>query len=312
MFGCDSAVHLSEEVSNAEYIVPWAMLMTTILNGILGFGIVLAVLFVSTDITDALSSPTGLLGYPFMQIFYDATGSMGGASTMVAIVIIMDICGTIAFLATASRLVWAFARDRGLPGWSYVSKVRPDSAIPLYAVILTSAIACLIGLINLGSSTAFNDVISLGVSSLYASYIISEVLLLWRRCTGAIRSPNSLSSTTSPDEANALVWGPFHLPGIFGIVVNVFAIIFGLITFFFSFFPVATPVDAAHMNYSVLMTGSVVLFAMLYYVLYAKKIYKGPIVEVVPYSVTAHGASQQGTKGDTTGFGDSVVMGSAI
>ena len=315
MFGCDSAVHMSEEIRNAEVIVPWAMLGTTLLNGVLGFGIVIAVLFVSTDITNALASPTGVLGYPFMQIFYDATGSIPGASTMIAIVIIMDICGTIAFLATASRLVWAFARDRGLPGWHFVSQVRPDSAIPLYAVVITSSIACLIGLINLGSSTAFNDVISLSVSSLFASYIISEVLLLWRRCTGAIRSPNSLSSTTSPDsagEANQLVWGPFHLPGIFGILVNAFAIIFGLIIFFFSFWPVATPVDAAHMNFSVLMTGFVALFAILYYVIWARKSYKGPIVEVTPYSITEHGASHQGTKDDTTGFGDSMVVGSAI
>ena len=182
-------------------------------------------------------------------------------------------------------------------------------------MIITSSIACLIGLINLGSSTAFNDVISLSVSSLYASYIISEALLLWRRCTGAIRSPNSLSSITSPDsagEANQLVWGPFHLPGIFGIAVNSFAIIFGLIIFFFSFWPVATPVDAAHMNFSVLMTGFVVLFAIVYYVVWARKSYKGPIVEVTPYSVTEHGASHQGTKDNTTGFGDSMVVGSAI
>ncbi len=37
------------------------------------------------------------------------------------------------------------------------------------------------------------------------------------------------------------------------------------------------------MNFSVLMTGSVVLFAVLYYVLWAKKEYKGPIVEVSLY-----------------------------
>lgn len=37
------------------------------------------------------------------------------------------------------------------------------------------------------------------------------------------------------------------------------------------------------MNFSVLMTGSVVLLAVLYYVLWAKKEYKGPIVEVPSY-----------------------------
>ena len=114
---------MAEEIKNAEVVVPWSMLTTTLLNGALGFGIVIAVLFVTTDITAALSSPTGALGYPFMQIFYDATGSKAGASVMIAIIIIMDAAGTIAFLATASRLVWAFARDKGLPGWRFVSKV---------------------------------------------------------------------------------------------------------------------------------------------------------------------------------------------
>ena len=114
---------MAEEVKNAQVVVPWSMLTTTVLNGALGFAIVIAVLFITTDVTSALASPTGVLGYPFMQIFYDATGSKGGASVMIAIIIIMDAAGTIAFLATASRLVWAFARDRGLPGSQFVSKV---------------------------------------------------------------------------------------------------------------------------------------------------------------------------------------------
>lgn len=87
-------------------------------------------------------------------------------------------------------------------------------------------------------------------------------------------------------EPKQLVWGPFHLPGVFGIAVNVFAVAFGLIIFFFSFWPVATPVTPATMNYSIVMTGAVVTFAVLYYVIYARKVYTGPIVEVTPCSST--------------------------
>ena len=161
-------------------------------------------------------------------------------------------------------------------------QVQSKTAIPFLAIIITSLVACLIGLINIGSSAAFNDVISLAVSSLYASYIITESLLLWRRCTGAIRKATDVANDTG--EANQLVWGPFHLPGLFGIIVNVWAVSFGIIIFFFSFFPVATPVTAAKMNFSVLMTGAVVLFAVLYYVVWARKTYEGPIVEVTPVS----------------------------
>ena len=38
------------------------------------------------------------------------------------------------------------------------------------------------------------------------------------------------------------------------------------------------------MNYSILMTAAVVLFAVFYYVVYANKVYTGPIVEVSPYA----------------------------
>ena len=283
MFGCDSAVHMAEEVRNADFVVPWSMLVTTLLNGALGFGIVVAVLFVTIDIESALESPTGSLGFPYMQILYDATGSKGGASAMIAIVIIMGACGTIAALATASRLVWAFARDRGLPFWRHVSKVQMGTSIPLYAVIICSLVACAIGLINIGSSAAFNDVVSLSVSSLYASYILTESFLLYHRLTGGIKSARQGADETT--DADQLIWGPFHLPGIFGIAVNLFAVIFGIIIFFFSFWPVATPVTPATMNYSVLMTGSVVIFAVLYYVVYARKSYKGPIIEVTPYQL---------------------------
>jgi len=97
-------------------------------------------------------------------------------------------------------------------------------------------------------------------------------------------SPKDIAKHTG--EVNQLIWGPFHLPGIFGVLVNVFAIVFGTIIFVFSFFPVATPVAAKTMNFSVLMTGSVVLFATLYYVLSARKTYNGPLVEINPYSTT--------------------------
>lgn len=141
-----------------------------------------------------------------------------------------------------------------------------------------------LGLINIGSLTAFNIIISLSVSSLYASYIIVEALLLWRRLTGKIRSQHEISPDSS--ETSPLVWGPFRIPGIFGIINNTFSVIFGIIIFFFSFFPYATPVEASTMNYSVLMTGFVVLFATFYYLVWARKNFKGPVVEVTPYSMS--------------------------
>lgn len=64
-----------------------------------------------------------------IDIFYASTGSKGGATVMVCLIIIMTLCSTISNVATASRQMFAFARDRGLPfanTLSYVSR-RADS-----------------------------------------------------------------------------------------------------------------------------------------------------------------------------------------
>lgn len=113
---------MSEEIANASTNVPRSMLVSVLLNGTLGFAMLVAVLFCSGDITAEaiIDTPTG---YPFIAIFVQATQSVSGSTGMAIVVVSLGICATIAFLASASRMTWAFARDRGLPMWRYLSKV---------------------------------------------------------------------------------------------------------------------------------------------------------------------------------------------
>lgn len=91
------------------------------LNAILGFIVVLTLCFAITDPKSLLSSPTG---YPFIQLFYNVTNSYVGADIMVAMVIITLIFAVISEIATASRQIWSFARDNGLPFSRWLAKVR--------------------------------------------------------------------------------------------------------------------------------------------------------------------------------------------
>lgn len=118
--GYDGPIHMAEEVQNASTIVPWCMICTILLNGILGFAIVIAFCFCLGDLPADLASPTG---YDFIQVFYGATNSNAGTSVMTSILITLVICATFGFLASASRLTWAFARDRGLPFSNFLSYV---------------------------------------------------------------------------------------------------------------------------------------------------------------------------------------------
>ena len=111
---------MSEEIRGAATVVPQTMILSLIINGVLGLAALVATLFCIGDVDAALASTTG---YPFMEIFQSATGSVGGAAFMSVILFIMQTFAAIGLVAATSRMFWAFARDRGLPGWQYLSRV---------------------------------------------------------------------------------------------------------------------------------------------------------------------------------------------
>ncbi|KAM0548062.1 hypothetical protein ACHAPJ_010120 [Fusarium lateritium] len=279
--GVDSSFHMCEEVQNPSLAVPRSIMTSVCINGAMGLAMIIAMLYGATNIDEAINSPTG---YPYMEIFYQATGSRTGTCVMASLIIVMTLSAIVGVIAATSRMFWAFARDRGLPFWSTLSKVDPWTHVPVWAITITSIISCLIHLINIGSSVVYNAIISVAVSGLYSSYLISASLLLYRRCGKGFKMPDPTVlpalADTDAGEGTALAWGPWHVPGIFGIINNTFACLFMLIIWFFSFWPPQTPVEAESMNYASLMTGGVFLFSVVYYLAWAKKVYKGPQMEV--------------------------------
>ena len=156
-------------------------------------------------------------------------------------------------------------------------KVDPRTTTPVNAVISVSACAVLLSLINIGSSTAFGDVISLILETFYTSYLLAVGSLLYRRLKGDI---GFSSDITDEPPSTPYVWGPWHLPGALGVANNAFACAFLIIIAFFSYWPSTLPVSPQNMNYSSLVTGSVMLFSVVYYWVYARKVYNGPIKEL--------------------------------
>ncbi|SLM36313.1 choline transport protein [Lasallia pustulata] len=275
--GADGAFHMSEEIHNPSIVVPRSIMLSIVLNGIMGFAMIVALLFCLGNIDAALSTNTG---YPFMEIFLQATNSVSGSATMAAIVTILALCATVGLLASTSRMFWSFARDRGLPCWQTLQKVDSRASVPIWSIAITTIISCLLALINIGSSTAFNDIVSLSIAGLYSSYLIAASLLLYRRCTGAIQLKSDSGNGLINTPGSRLCWGPWRIAGVFGIANNAFACLYLTFLLIFSFWPPTTPTTAKTMNYSSLVTGVVVIFSVGYYFAYARKEYKGPVVEV--------------------------------
>jgi choline transport protein len=123
LLGSDAATHMSEELQDASYTLPRAMIATAIFNGTLGFAMLVAFCFCLGDLTELGKSPLMDMGYPFIQVFANATQSNVGATVMTSILIVLSAFCCITNIATASRQLFAFARDHGLPFSSFFSYV---------------------------------------------------------------------------------------------------------------------------------------------------------------------------------------------
>ncbi len=91
------------------------------INGSLGFVMITTVLLRLGDVDAVLAENPS---FPFIAIFHQAVQSRAGAAVMASIVMVLTISANVGFSASTSRICWAFARDKGLPGWRLLSKAR--------------------------------------------------------------------------------------------------------------------------------------------------------------------------------------------
>ena len=174
------------------------------------------------------------------------------------------VISNVGYLATASRMAWAFARENGLPGSRLLAKVEPRTALPLPCIGLSAVISLLLALINIGSSTAFTAT-SVMIAAFYSTYVISCSVLLHKR----LNTP-----------ASEMKYGPFSM-GRAGVPVIILAMAYSILGIFFSFWPSTKEVTAKTMNWSVAVFGGAILFSLAFWAVHGRKAYTGPIMEVV-------------------------------
>ena len=250
------------------------MIGSVIINGVIGLVYTIVLLFSLGDLESLLESKTG---FPFIQLFLNVTGSPAGASVLVLCITLIAVAANAACVTSTSRTAWAFARDNGLPASEFFAEVSPTLKVPVRMVLVVSFLQMLLGLIYLGSSTAFNAVLSMAILGMYASYIAPIVFMLiyGRRSSAAI--------------VRGLGSGSFNLGPRWGPVVNIVAILWLIIAMVFSTFPTVEPVTPENMNYCVVVTmGWMFIGGLYYYLLGGKKQFAGPVVELAEGPVTSY------------------------
>lgn len=153
-FAClDSATHLAEEVPKPERNIPFAIMGTVAIGFGTAFIYSISMFFSMTDLDQLVNTPTLV---PILELYYQATGSKAGATLMVFMVCFTGLGCQVACHTWQARLCWSFARDRGLPGSHLWAQVHPKMGIPFYAHCVSCLVVAILGLLYIGSTTAFN------------------------------------------------------------------------------------------------------------------------------------------------------------
>jgi choline transport protein len=227
VFAClDCATHLAEEVSRPERSIPTAILVTILIAFTTSWTYCIAMFFSVRDLDPLFETDTKV---PILELFYQAVQNKAGAIVLETLILVTGIGCQIACHTWQSRLCWSFARDRGLPAHQFLSVVHPTLDVPLNAHSVSCFIVGLLGLLYLGSSTAFNSMVTACIVLLYASYVVPIVSLLYRG-------------------RDSIVHGPFWL-GRLGLVCNCVVLAWTLFCLVIYSFPSVYPATTGSMFY---------------------------------------------------------------
>ncbi|KIM92611.1 hypothetical protein OIDMADRAFT_36482 [Oidiodendron maius Zn] len=252
--GFDSAAHMAEEMDNPRKQVPQVMVGSAVLSAMTGVPMILVYMFCNVA-PDNLLTPIG--GQPVAQLMLDALHSLPLTIIGILIFIITLVAATTSIMTTFSRVWWSFAREGGVPFSMWLSQTDTRWKLPVNAILFSFVATLLIGLIEIGSSTAINAILGTSVLCIFASYSIPIFCLVI-------------------DRRRALAGKRYFSLGRAGMTINVVALLWMVYDFVWLCFPLYLPINSTTMNYSVAVFAGVMLVTAINWFCYSKDVYVVP------------------------------------
>jgi amino acid transporter len=265
--GYDASAHLSEETKSAADGAAKGIWRSIFYSAIGGWILLLSFLFAVQDV-DGVTAGGGAVATIFTQAL---------DSKWVGIVLLISTAGqlfcTTACQTSASRMLFAFSRDRAVPGHQLWSKVNANR-VPANAVMVTAVIAAIITLpalveVDINGAPvpiAFFAVVSIGVVGLYLCFAV-PIYFRWKA-------------------GDSFPLGRWNLRGHHKWMAPV-AIIEIVVTSIIAMFPTSVsgaPWDPSFawkfVNYTPLLVGGVLILLFVYWHVSVKHWFTGPIKQV--------------------------------
>ncbi|GJJ79255.1 choline transport protein [Entomortierella parvispora] len=257
MLGYDASAHMSEETERSYVNGPRGILLSIFASVMIGLGLALAMTFGIQNYAATLSSAYGGAA---QQIFVDCAGKKGGTVLIFIVVFAGFLCG-VATVAANSRMLYAFARDGGLPFSPYWTVLNKRTMMPLRLVWLSVTVVIILALPSLGSAATLSAISGISIIGFTTSYAIPILLRITVGSSTFVQHEFNLGRFSKPIGWVAVIWTAF----IF--------IIFNL--------PQSWPVsDVDTFNFTPAAVGFLLAFSTLTWFLSAKNWFKGPISEI--------------------------------
>ena len=161
--GFDASAHTSEETLHAAHNVPRGILRSVLVSGLCGWVMVASFVLAMPDLREAALQGANVFPWLMSHIFPGVSGRL----LWIGIVAANYLCG-LASITSTSRMIYAFARDGGLPFSSALRRVSPRHQTPVAAIWTAATLA----LVSTLSAPAYATLTSACVILLYISYVM--------------------------------------------------------------------------------------------------------------------------------------------
>jgi amino acid transporter len=182
--GYDASAHTSEETKRAAHAVPRGIMSSIIWSSLAGWIMLCSFVLMLPSMDEAAQQGWNVF-------FWGVNTQMNPTfATIIYIAIFLSqwLCG-LATVTSASRMIFAFSRDGGLPGSSALASVSKQHRTPVAAIWTASILAVLFVAVtsapgvSIGGASAYTVVVSCTVIFLFLSFTVPIALGLFAHGT---------------------------------------------------------------------------------------------------------------------------------
>jgi amino acid transporter len=266
--GYDASAHVAEETVGARLASAWGVFISVAVSAVVGYIVLFALVthlppmeMVFGSAQNGVCPATATycsqyyMGNPVVWSTLDYNLGALGDWLAAAIAVAMSLCG-LASIAAASRMLFAFSRDRGAPASGWLRHVSHRFRTPANAIvgIVVFSLALTVAAFIFGGSTAIVIVTAISTIALYWAYGIPVFLGMFGDQEWRKQAVWSLGRFSRPIAFLAVLW-----------------IVFISVLFLW---------PTSGNPYTLLAYVAFLAFLLVYFFAWARSRFKGPVVEV--------------------------------